>query len=259
MLKIHYQTFGSGKPIVLIHGWAMHSAIWRDFAQVLAQHYQVTCVDLPGHGHSEKIASFTLEQVSDALVNAVPNVSCSWLGWSLGATVALDIAKRYPDRVDALVLMAGNPHFTGREDWCGMRSPLLDQFAENLANDCQATLLRFLAIQVMGLPDAKTMAKTLKTALLERPAPDAETLHGGLNILKHTDLRPALANLSRPLSVILGNKDSLVPVAVSEQIQALQPSAQINVIDKAAHTPFISHQETVVDIITRFMDEHVPG
>ena len=52
MTKIHTETYGLGKPIVLVHGWAMHSGIWRLFARELAKHYQVTLIDLPGHGRS---------------------------------------------------------------------------------------------------------------------------------------------------------------------------------------------------------------
>ena len=37
MNKIHRQTFGKGKPIVLVHGWAMHGGIWRGFAEQLAE------------------------------------------------------------------------------------------------------------------------------------------------------------------------------------------------------------------------------
>ena len=72
MTKIHLESFGAGKPIVLVHGWAMHSGIWRDFARQLARNYKVICVDLPGHGHSEKIDPFTLEHISDQLVEIIP-------------------------------------------------------------------------------------------------------------------------------------------------------------------------------------------
>jgi pimeloyl-[acyl-carrier protein] methyl ester esterase len=109
--KIHLETFGKGKPIVLVHGWAMHTGIWREFAKQLALNYRVICVDLPGHGRSEAIDPFTLERISDELVNAVPERNCCWLGWSLGATIVLDIAARYPERVSSLILLAGNPSF----------------------------------------------------------------------------------------------------------------------------------------------------
>lgn len=72
MTKIYLETYGKGKPIVLVHGWAMHTGIWREFAKQLALNYQVTCIDLPGHGRSEKIDPFTLERISDELVNIIP-------------------------------------------------------------------------------------------------------------------------------------------------------------------------------------------
>ena len=127
---------------MLVHGWAMHSGIWRDFALHLAQNYRVTCIDMPGHGRSGKVDAFTLEQVGDALVDAVSDDNSCWLGWSLGATVALDIARRYPERVNSLVLLAGNPSFTQTAQWPGMKVDVLDTFAGQLHADCQATGLR---------------------------------------------------------------------------------------------------------------------
>ena len=260
MTKIHQQTFGKGKPIVLVHGWAMHSGIWRDFARQLAQNYQVTCIDLPGHGRSEKIDNFTLERISDALINAVSEERSCWLGWSLGATVVLDIARRFPERVNSLVLLAGNPAFTQTAQWPGMNAGLLDAFAEKLNEDCQTTLLRFLSLQVNNLSDYKTLLRTLKSAVLECDAPDNETLQGGLEILKHADLRPDLSGSSVPVSVILGAWDTLVPVSAGQNMQELAPEITLNIIDKAGHVPFLSHPQEVLAIISRFMDErlHVP-
>jgi len=261
MVKLHQQTFGTGKPVVLVHGWAMHSAIWRDFARQLAQRYRVTCIDLPGHGGSEKITPFTLEQISEALVNAVDDERSCWLGWSLGATVVLDIARRYPRRVGALVLLAGNPCFVQRasenstETWPGMKPALLEQFAAQLAENCAATLVRFLSLQVQGLIDAKGLLKQLKTAVSEYAAPDAETLRGGLNILENADLRGVLAGIDKPVLALLGGRDALVPAAAGPAMRRLLPTLQLHCIDKAAHAPFLSHSAETVAIISRFIDE----
>ncbi|MEY3880167.1 MAG: pimeloyl-[acyl-carrier protein] methyl ester esterase [Pseudomonadota bacterium] len=259
MTKIHLETFGKGKSIVLVHGWAMHTGIWREFAQCLALNYQVICVDLPGHGQSDKIEPFTLERISDELVNALPKEACCWLGWSLGATVVLDIAARYPERVAALILLAGNPSFPhsseGTNEWPGMDNRLLDNFADHLAKNCQATLLRFLSLQVSGLPEHKVFLKKLKSAVLECPAPDKKTLQGGLDILKQKDLRSVLSRLNIPVSVILGGLDTLVPVAVGQKMQQLLPSLELNIIDRAGHLPFLSHSLETRAIISRFMDE----
>ena len=255
MTKIYQQTFGKGKPVVLVHGWAMHTGIWQAFAQQLAKNYQVTCIDLPGHGHSQKIESFTLEHISDALVNAVTVKNACWLGWSLGATVVLDIANRYPERINALVLLAGNPSFTQSSDWSGMNSTVLDAFAMQLHENCQATLLRFLSLQVNNLPDHRIIIRALKTAVEECASPDKETLQGGLDILKHSDLRSVLAELAMPVSVILGAKDTLVPLKAGQNMLALAPTITVNMIDNAGHVPFLSNPQRVLEIITRFMDE----
>lgn len=255
MIKLHSETFGQGQPVVLVHGWAMHSGIWRDFAGALARHYQVTCIDLPGHGRSEKITPFTLEQISTALVNASPEQPCCWLGWSLGATVALDIAERFPERVNSLVLLAGNPLFVQTDTWPGMEAHWLDAFADSLAENGQAILQRFLALQVSGLADYKVLLKTLKASVSECDAPDLQTLQGGLAILKHSDLRQALAKLQCPASVILGGKDALIPVSVARQIRQLNAGCEVNIIDKAGHVPFLSHQQEVLAIVSRFLGQ----
>lgn len=252
MTKLHTETFGQGHPIVLLHGWAMHSRLWRDFALQLAEHYQVTCIDLPGHGQSEAMTPFTLETVSEAVAEAVKHKSCVWLGWSLGANIVLDIARRYPARVDGVVLLAGSPKFcsTAEDSWCGMEESVLNSFAANLQDNCQATLLRFLALQI----ESKDRLKSLKAAVLSCPPPDSATLQGGLDILKTADLRSALANLDKPAAAVLGRLDRLVPVAVAPQMQALQPRLTLTVLDKAAHVPFLSHPAEVIVVIDRFMD-----
>ena len=254
MINLHQQTFGTGKSIVLVHGWAMHSGIWHDFAMQLAQHYQVTCIDLPGHGHSDNLDNFTLEQVADALVDAVADKQSCWLGWSLGATVVMEIAKRYPERGNSLILLAGNPHFTCTEQWPGMKVDLLEAFSEQLTLDAPATLLRFLSLQVAQLPDYKVLLKNIKTAIMARATPNLDILQGGLTILKQADLRPALAAAQMPILVLLGTRDTLVPIAVGEAIKDLAPTIQIVVIDKAGHVPFLSHPQIVLETITQFMD-----
>ena len=67
-MNIHKEVYGTGDPIVLLHGWAMHTGVWREFAKKLAQNYQVICLDLPSHGHSDYLEKFTLENISQALI-----------------------------------------------------------------------------------------------------------------------------------------------------------------------------------------------
>jgi len=259
-MKLNYHVYGTGKPIVLVHGWAMHSGIWGGFAQQLAHSHRVICVDLPGHGQSVALQPFELAAISAALARTLADEAACWLGWSLGATVALDFVGRYPDRVSSLMLLSGNPCFcrspvtTLTAAWPAMNDQVLQQFAEQLRDNSQATLLRFLALQVLGSDHYKKVLAELKQATTAFPPPDAATLAGGLAILKQADLRVLLADLAIPVMAILGGRDTLVPVAVGEAMQQIQPLLQVQVLDKAAHAPFLSHPEAVLALVRDFLD-----
>jgi pimeloyl-[acyl-carrier protein] methyl ester esterase len=254
--QIHIQTLGTGKTIVLVHGWAMHSGIWGQFAQQLALQFRVICVDLPGHGYSQSLEPFELAQVSKMLAEAVDEPVVCWLGWSLGASIVLDIATRFPERVKSLILLAGNPRFLRTSDWPGMSEPVLDGFAENLRQNTSATLLRFLSLQInTDLPEQKAVLKDLKHAVQQRSTPDWPTLQGGLQILKTADFRESLADLNKPVSVILGDRDTLVPVAIGQKLLALSPNIQLTVLHKAGHVPFLSHTQEVLSAINVFMEQ----
>lgn len=258
-MKIHKEIYGAGEPIVLLHGWAMHSGIWREFAQELAENYQVICLDLPAHGRSDNPSRFELEAIGEQLINAFPETPCTVLGWSLGVTVALDMAQRFPERINGLALLAGNPCFVKKDDWAGMELKLLHSFANNLIEDCNTTLVRFLSLQVQGLPEYKAMVKGLKAALKETATPEQIMLQQGLDVLEHSDLRLALKNLSQPITAILGQRDTLIPVAVGQQMQQLNPRLSLHILDKAGHVPFLTHTDELLELLGEFMEQNHAG
>lgn len=254
MTNLHIQTLGEGKPLILLHGWAMHSGVLGDFAVELAKHYKLTLIDLPGHGLSKPIRPFTLETIAVQLAQAMPNKPCHWLGWSLGAQVALRMAAAYPERVDKLILLAGTPCFVAKDGWSGMSEKVLDSFAEMLALDGEETLIRFLSLQVKDIDHAKAILAKLKSALRSAKFPDQQTLQDGLNILKTADLRSVMASLSQPTCAILGTHDSLVSVKAGIAMQQLLPPMQLHLVERAGHTPFLSHPAQTIGLIQQFLD-----
>ncbi len=253
MTTIHKEIYGQGKPIVLIHGWAMHTGVWRLFAQHLAMQYRVICLDLPGHGLSENIEPYTLEQIAKILINEIPDPKFSVLGWSLGASIGIVLAKQFPDRINSLILLAGNPQFVKREGWSGMEPDLLAAFANHLQSNYHATVFRFLALQVKGLADSKLFLKQLKKSVQERELPSKDVLQNALKILQAEDLRCDLASLQCPINIILGEIDALIPVEVGITIKQLQSACKINIISQAGHISFLTHQSQVVEIINNIL------
>ncbi len=249
MSQIHTETYGKGPVLVMIHGWAMHSGVWRDFATQLATHYQVICVDLPGHGHSETVEPYLLQPVCDALLSVLPKHPVYLLGWSLGATLAMAMAERYPNRVSRLIVLAGNPLFVQKTDWPGIKAEVLNGFTDLLKMDVQQTLIRFLALQVNGLSHGREQLLMLKQAMLECPPPNEAVLQAGLDILTNTDCREFMLNNHLPVSLISGAKDTLIPLASSHLLKKLNPGIDLHVLETAAHAPFLSHPDRLVEII----------
>ena len=227
----------------------MNSEIWRDFAEQLAADYQVTCIDLPGHGRSEKLSPFTLASVCEVLAESTVNKPCCWLGWSLGATIALAMAKRFPERCHSLILLAGSPRFIQASDWPGVNPQVFKAFTASLKADSLTTVQRFFSLQLGINHYQKLMAD------VNYRVPDEGTLFEALKILQQSDLRGALAHLKLPVSVILGANDSLIPVAAGQRMQALHPGLELNTIDSAGHAPFLTHPKEVLSIIKRFLDQ----
>lgn len=249
MTQIHIETYGKGQILVLVHGWAMHTGVWRDFAKQLGRYYQVVCVDLPGHGRSESIEPFSLERISEALINVLPIEPFNLLGWSLGATVAMDLAERFPERVKSLIVLAGNPQFVKTQDWPGVKSETLEGFAELLKSDVQKTLIRFLALQVNGLAHGKSLLQQLKKSILEVPSPSQQILQSGLDILKNTDKREFVASNVLPVNLLLGDKDTLVPADSAQAVKQLNPNIHYQILPSAGHAPFLSHTEELISKI----------
>ena len=90
-MSLHVETVGVGPPLVLLHGWALHSGLWQPIVPHLAQHFRLHLVDLPGHGHSATIEPYTADAIVATLEQffAGEKKPLNLLGWSLGGLVAM--------------------------------------------------------------------------------------------------------------------------------------------------------------------------
>ena len=257
-MSLYIHTQGSGPHLVLLHGWGLHSDVWEEIAATLRHEYTVTLVDLPGHGRSSLTNTvFEIEQIAQQLAEAIPRPA-TWLGWSLGGVIALQIAHQYPQQVNALVMVASSPQFVQSEDWPHAVDPMIfDKFAADLEKDYQATLSRFVAIQALGSSESKLEVRKLRERLLRHGEPNIDALRGGLKILQQSRLRHELAELSCPVKVILGRRDTLASARAGKQLSQQHPHLDTTIIQGAAHTPFVSHPDEFIDILTGFLKHHV--
>lgn len=254
-MSLHVETCGAGENLVLLHGWGMHGGVWEGVKAALAASFRLHVVDLPGHGASAAIPGDALEKLVEETAAALPE-RAHWCGWSLGGLVALEAARRFPQQVARLVLVATTPCFAQREDWpCAMAPETLHEFAAALESDHEGTLKRFLSLQVRGDAAAKAVLRQLRDTLFARGRPAVAALRGGLEILLTGDMRASLAAVAQPALVVHGRRDQLTPLAAGVWLAQHLPHARLNVIDGAAHAPFLSHPQEFVRVVTDFLHE----
>jgi pimeloyl-[acyl-carrier protein] methyl ester esterase len=243
----------SPKPVLaLVHGWGMNARVFDALAGLLAADFEVRALDLPGHGGREALADNTLRDWADDLARQLPQ-GATLLGWSLGGQVAMRAALDHPHKIKYLVLLASTPKFVASDDWQrGMAPADLQDFGAALLADPQATLLRFLSLQTRGMGGQKAMLQQLRQTLLAAPAPSREALAGGLTILRDTDLRAELPQLTQQALVLHGALDTLTPPAAGAWLAEALPAAQHVELSGAAHAPHLSHAEAVAAAIGRF-------
>lgn len=252
-MQLHSETSGSGPDLVLIHGWGLHGGIWDGLLPLLEPHFSVTRVDLPGHGRSPWSGESTLDAMVEAVCQAAP-VKAAWLGWSLGGLVAMRAAMQQAERVSALITAASSPCFIRKPDWQSAMLPsLLDIFADELEQDYQRTLERFLALQVRGSEQATTVLKALREKILSHGPPQADGLRAGLGVLRDTDLRGELESIHCPVQLIMGERDRLVPVGAGRAACQHLPQAQLEIIAGAGHAPFISDPVSFAKQVVTFL------
>lgn len=253
---LHVESAGQGRPLVLLHGWAMHAGLFTPLLPALAARQRVLAVDLPGHGHSAPLDRWSLDGVVAALARAfAAEGEVDVLGWSLGGLVALAWARAHPAQVRRLVLVGTSPRFVAGEDWPHAMSALtLARFADELRVAWRPTLQRFLALQVQGSEAGKAALAALRHALHARGTPAPGMLAEALQVLGETDLRADVATLRTPALVVAGDRDALVPVAAARWLAAALPAGELLEIAGAAHAPFLSHPEAFVARVRGFLD-----
>jgi len=98
-IKLYYETYGAGRPLILLHGGLGSGEMFGPVLPLLAERHQVVTVDLQGHGRTADIA---------ALIEHLGLAKPDLVGYSLGGGVALQTAAQYPAKIRRLVVVSAN-------------------------------------------------------------------------------------------------------------------------------------------------------
>ncbi len=255
---LHVEATGQGPPLVLLHGWAMHSEMWGPLLPRLARRFRVHAVDLPGHGHSVPPPAFTLDGVVAALAAAFAAGAhpLTVLGWSLGGLVAMRWARCEPARVGRVVLVATSPRFVAGDDWPhAMPEATLARFGDELHVAWKLTIQRFLALQLQGSEHGRATLAALRRRIFARGEPAPKALFDALALLRNVDLRGEVGGIAQSTLVVSGANDTLALPGAGRWLADHMPNARFALIPGAAHAPFLSHPDAFEAALAAFLDE----
>lgn len=251
---------GDGEPLVLLHGVGANRGVWRHVLPSLAAVRRVVAVDLPGFGDSSAAGQgFALDDAAEELANAIAErvtTPFDLVGTSLGGAVALVLARRRPELVRRLVLVApagfspaprlvsvAAGHLIG--PWLSFRRVLGTAAASNGIARRALFWGAIAAPQRLSADDVRTMLDASLGATRIGPA---------VTTVMEADLRAELAGLEAPCGLIWGDCDRIVPIATVRSIRSVRPEVILETIPGAAHVPQIERPAEFVLALERLLD-----
>lgn len=268
-INLYYETYGSGDPIVFLHGLGANICTWRKVKDPLAAGNKLFLIDLKGFGKSPKPRDdrySILDQadlVYDLIVeNDLKNLTV--VGNSYGGAVSLLLAIRLcaenPNRLSKLILIdsAGYNKFI---PWYVtlLRIPLLGWLLVHLESN------KSLAKRV--LKESYYNDQLITAAEIEAYAKPLGMKNGKYALLKvakqaiPNDIEKWIAKyptISVPTLILWGQYDSVIPLEIGEMLDAAIPCSRLTTIPNTGHVPQEETPTPTVELIQDFLKNSIP-
>lgn len=235
---VHYETQGSGQPVILLHGWLGSWGYWLDTMAALSDRFRLYAVDFWGFGESGKPRSGyevkDFVSLVDQFMDKLGIASAPIVGHSMGGTVALVVAMQYPQRVTK-VAVVGSP-IDGRS----LSFPLRMAGRKPIAYMVWHTpsLLRW-GIRTFSPRLAQDWRRWYDMLLHDLSRTTLEAFLTSIRSLRLTDLRPKLGAVQVPVLGIYGQKDLIVNPRQGGVLLRGASSADLVSLSHCGHFPML--------------------
>jgi 2-succinyl-6-hydroxy-2,4-cyclohexadiene-1-carboxylate synthase len=264
-VSLHVTVAGEGEPLMLLHGFTGSGAQWANQVDAFAGRFRTIAVDLLGHGRSDAPADperYRMERcVVDlrTLADALSVERACWLGYSMGARVALAFALRHPSRVRALVLEGVAP---GIEDPLMRRQRIVDDeaLADRIERDGVEPFVEDWMRQPLFASQARLGKAFLAAARAARCANSAAGLANTLRAMGTGAQEPLwgqLSTLAPPTLLVVGEEDRKFR-AIAEAMVLRTPRATITTIPEAGHAAHLENAGGFNAHVLRFLTTTSP-
>ena len=267
--RVNVIELGSGPPVVFIHGLSGSWQNWLEQLPVFARDHRVITFDLPGFGASqmprEKITIRGYGRFVDTLLGELGVSSAAVVGNSMGGFIGIELAIRFPERVERLVLVSAaglSIEYLRNERALAVLGAIENRLAAYsgwLASRSDALARR---------PGARRMIFGIVAKRPDRlPGPlVAEQVRGSgkpgflpaLDALTDYPIRDRLGEIACPTLIVWGAEDKLVPARDADEFARLIPNSRKVVWPETGHVAMIERPEAFNALVQAFLAEE-PG
>lgn len=222
-MNLHVERYGTGEPVVFVHGAGGSSSAWYFQKEYLKRFMEVILIDLPGHGTAPGISPPTVEEKRDIIRQALEELDiprCYLVGHSMGGAISMSFALRYPDLLKGLILVA-----------TGARLRVHPEILDTILKDKVRA-----ARQIMELAfGEKAPPMMIEAAVDELTKTDAQVVYNDFISCERFDLMGALGGIHNPTLIIGGMADRLAPVHYSEYLHREIRGSKLVLVPEAGH------------------------
>ena len=250
--KIFYSDEGSGKPVVLVHGYLETGDSWKSFSQRLSS-FRVLTIDLPGHGASDILSEVhTMELMAETingLLNATAIEKACVIGHSMGGYVTLAFLELYPERLSGYCLFHSHP--------------LADTEASHQKRDREIELVRSGRKFLVYPDNIRSMFAPGNIEKFKSAIDDADRIAAGITgegiitVLRGMKARPSRIHVMEAGRVpglwILGTMDNHIPFKSIREKVRIPANCQIGILSDSGHLGFVEEPARSLEIITDFL------
>lgn len=252
--SLAYSEAGSGMGLLLVHGFPLNRRLWAPQLDGLADAARVLAPDLRGHGESQAVSGpYSMDSLADdlnafldALEVSGPVVVC---GLSMGGYVALSFYRRYASRVAGLILAATRAGADSAEAKAKRDEMVALAGREGAAAVSRSMLPKMLAPQTYA--ERPVLVENVRLIM------DDTSLDGVqgalLGMRDRVDSTGLLGELDRPVLILHGAEDQIIPVKEAEAMQAALPRARLEVLPAAGHLLNLEQPELFNDSVRSFL------
>lgn len=236
-MEMYYEEYGTGKPLVLLHGFGGCAQNWHPFIAGLSERYHLIVVDLRGHGYSTNPGNeFTHREAANDVFLLLEKLGIdhfSAMGMSTGGMILLHMATSQPKRIDSMVLISTTSHFP-------------DQARTIMRRASFDTMPR--EVQEMYRECAKRGDEQVRQLIAQFNA--FYDNHDDMNFTAQS-----LSTIAARTLLLHGDRDNFFPVEIALSIYRSIPDAALWIIPHGDHVPIYDSRIPFTSTALRFLDE----